>query len=437
LDRPYGLPIPLSAATPSTSRYNNFGNKEKVREGIPFGQLAYFTNQGPLSSPGSNSEDHSHIKTAVIGIHGSGRDASSYLCALIAAMSGPNDVSSVFKTAGKESVHRRAKGSGAKDTPLLIAPWFLAPIDGTPQSTSPILDIPWLQWHDQNPIAHTFRYGAESVEVPLQDGSKTSISSYGAMDALLDTLCNRDFYPSLQQIVVAGHSAGGQFVHRYGISSSHWCFGDSNLYPMERDYPNLRLVAANPRSFAYLDNRRYFPSSKSGTTGISHGNALSPFDELEFRSPTDMELEDCQEYNKYEWGLDDNENVPAPYVIHNIEAVASIAEVFCRYASRDIVYLSGERDRKHLGNQICDEDGYQGPSRRERSERFFSSLQVQGFEVLNGLSVSASLKGGGYCDMFMHADDPSLVHKRSLVRNVGHDHALVFQSKEGRDELRV
>ncbi len=29
-----------------------------------------------------------------------------------------------------------------------------------------------------------------------------------------------------------------------------------------------------------------------------------------------------------------------------------------------------------LGSQICDKDGYQGPSRRERSKQFHAALQV-------------------------------------------------------------
>ena len=33
--------------------------------------------------------------------------------------------------------------------------------------------------------------------------------------------------------------------------------------------------------------------------------------------------------------------------------------LFCRYESRDVVYLSGERDTKALGNQICNEEGPQ------------------------------------------------------------------------------
>ena len=55
-------------------------------------------------------------------------------------------------------------------------------------------------------------------------------------------------------------------------------------------------------------------------------------------------------------------------------------ELFLRYASRDVFYLSaGERDTKQLGDQICPEGGYQGPLRRER---FYALLQFRGEEIL-------------------------------------------------------
>ena len=45
-----------------------------------------------------------------------------------------------------------------------------------------------------------------------------------------------------------------------------------------------------------------------------------------------------------------------------------IMDLFLRYAYRDVLYTSGERDTKQLGDQICHQDGYQGPSRQVRCE---------------------------------------------------------------------
>ena len=59
-------------------------------------------------------------------------------------------------------------------------------------------------------------------------------------------------------------------------------------------------------------------------------------------------------------------------------------ELFLQYSSRYVFYLSaGEQDTKQLRDQICPEDGYQGPSRREQSERFHALLQVCGEGILH------------------------------------------------------
>lgn len=274
------------------------------------------------------------------------------------------------------------------------------------------------------------------------------------MDVLLETLCNTHNYPNLKRIVVAGHSAGGQFVHRWGLTSDSWCFGDSVQQQHERDneLPSIRIVAANPRSYAYLGKRRYFPVQDADISILNEDeegetkDTLSPFSKLDFREPTGSELDDCQEYNQYCWGLQDNPNVPAPYISNNVNVLMPSSDednsnLFCRYANRDVVYLSGFRDTKKLGNQICNEDGYQGPSRSLRSERFYASLQVRGEEIVSscrGVTKNEALIGGemskvkeGFCARHLDDDDVK-VHDRIIVSNVGHDHALIFQSKEGK-----
>jgi len=524
---PYGLPIPLAAAAYNKSN-NSSERSAKLNEDMDantdmdqhdgyMGKLAYFSNMGSLSTssdlPSSTPSQHADVTTAVIGIHGSGRDAGSYLCAMIAAVADIAssleiderlqdlgrmekefhlDSSSIASTlrgrrrvqdgvednmTTKTTTEASTNNLAKKEEILVVAPWFLSPADGQPVSSSSS-HLPFLQWVDRSPIAHTFRYGAESIGVSIDndensenDGKtkSTTISSYGAMDVLLETLCNKENYPNLERIVIAGHSAGGQFVHRWGLSSDSWCFGDGerNNHPVvgddsesNVDLPSIRVVAANPRSYAYLDERRYLPATTDDVPLVEdeggEGSTLSPFNELEFRSPTSSELNDCQEYNQYCWGLEDNPNVPAPYITNNVnklmtsdDNVHDNTDLFCRYASRDILYLSGERDTKQLGNQICDEDGYQGPSRRERSERFYASLQVRGDEILSStrrrdvlleeegneeVVAEMSRAKGGFCARHKsHFEDERMqVHKRILVNNVGHDHALIFQSAEGR-----
>ena len=387
----YGLSIPLSAATSHKNASSSFihGDSKYI------GKLAYYSNMGQIHAD-------SDITTAVVGVHGSGRDAGTYLCALSAMLPDAATDSSLIKE------NRNV---------LVLAPWFTAPEDNLPDTSS---SIPFIQWDDHRPIPHTFRYGAESIP---DINYNMTVSSFSAMDVLLEHLCNRERFPNLNRIVVAGHSAGAQFVQRWALSSNSLYFGGGRL-------PAVRVVVANPRSYAYLDKRRFFiidqatVTDDDDVTPAENDGTLTPFDKYQLRAPSKAEEEGCSEFNKYEWGLDKNEDVPAPYVINNIQQFidhGNNSALFCRYASRDIVYLSGERDIETLGSQICEEgkeDGYQGPSRRERSERFFASLQVRGKEVCCNSSAGQE-------------EVVAQVHNRHVVKNVAHDHALIFQSREG------
>ena len=202
-------------------------------------------------------------------------------------------------------------------------------------------------------------------------------------------------------------------MHRWSLSSSSWCFDQGS-------HPKVRLVAANPRSYAYLDGRRYFPTDSNSQDVTDTPQIFVDDRLLELRELTPEERDTCREYNSYEWGLEDNTSLPAPYIMSNIASIENNS-LFCRYASRDVVYLSGLRDVEQLGNQICNEDGYQGPTRRQRSVRFFSSLQVIGRE-----------------ENFCRRDGESLeehIQKLVSVRNVGHDHALIYVAEEGQRVL--
>src|SRR5262249_34731086 len=71
-------------------------------------------------------------------------------------------------------------------------------------------------------------------------------TSFDRADAILRELANKTNFPNLKTIVVAGHSAGGQFVSRYQMSNQvHDALGVPVSY-----------VIANPSSYAYLDAAR-------------------------------------------------------------------------------------------------------------------------------------------------------------------------------------
>ena len=87
------------------------------------------------------------------------------------------------------------------------------------------------------------------------------VTSFDVVDEILRTLGRKDSFPNLKAIVVAGHSAGGQFVSRYQMANQvHDTLGVALTY-----------VIANPSSYAYLDATR-----PSVTVLAANVSALGP-----------------------------------------------------------------------------------------------------------------------------------------------------------------
>jgi pimeloyl-ACP methyl ester carboxylesterase len=102
------------------------------------------------------------------------------------------------------------------------------------------------------------------------------LTSYDFADAILKRLANRSTFPNLRAIVVAGHSAGGQFANRYEMANQvHDTLGVPITY-----------VVANPSSYAYLDATR--PS-----TGANGATEFQPFGDAR----------NCTTYDKWPYGI--------------------------------------------------------------------------------------------------------------------------------------
>lgn len=75
----------------------------------------------------------------------------------------------------------------------------------------------------------------------------SSITSYEAVDKFMDILFDKAQFPNLNQVVVVGHSMGGQMVQRYAL-----------LKKTKKYDQNVRFWAGNPGSYAWLtDDRPY------------------------------------------------------------------------------------------------------------------------------------------------------------------------------------
>jgi hypothetical protein len=85
------------------------------------------------------------------------------------------------------------------------------------------------------------------------DDSLITLSSFDILDQMLAILTDREIYPNMNKISILGHSAGGQMVQRYAITSLLAAAYDEDEY----GDIDMQFVVANPSSYTYLDGRRF------------------------------------------------------------------------------------------------------------------------------------------------------------------------------------
>ncbi|BEU27437.1 alpha/beta hydrolase [Paraburkholderia sp. 22B1P] len=166
-----------------------------------------------------------------------------------------------------------------------------------------------------------------------------SISSFTALDALLEHFDDRRRYPALSMVTVIGHSAGAQVVQRYAVAGR----AEETL---ARDGIRVRYVVANPSSYLYFDDAR--PVSR----GVFQH----------------VDTQACPRAVEWKYGLVD----PPAYV-----AAQDATDIEARYAKRDVVYLLGMDDvdpRTHFIDRSCAAMA-QGPFRLARGLGYFDYLQ--------------------------------------------------------------
>jgi pimeloyl-ACP methyl ester carboxylesterase len=184
---------------------------------------------------------HPEIETAVIVIHGAGRDADVYFATMMG----------VVRAADAARLTRA-------ETTLVIAPQFLTQVDARGHRL-PLGAAYWSGAADWT--------GGDAAMAP--DSRPTA---FAALDTLLESLADRARFPVLRRIVVAGHSAGGQIVQRYAV------VGRGEAKPAGAGIA-VRYVVANPSSYLYLTAER--PTDGGGFA--PHSNpACRAFDDYRF-----------------------------------------------------------------------------------------------------------------------------------------------------------
>ncbi|WP_210505893.1 hypothetical protein [Naasia sp. SYSU D00057] len=272
-------PVQSASAAPlgstSTVRLTDLGSDATA-------DLQYVGNQ----SIGNNAAGNPNVRTVVLVVHGDGRDAAGYA----------------------DSTLKAAVSAGKVGTTAVIAPHFLSEADGHSGR---------MYWTD----------GGWKIGDPSLDSSR--LSSFDVLDRLIARVQDGRF-PNLDRLVVAGHSAGGQFVQRFAAGSDAAGVDE--------------YVVANPSSYLFLSSARW------------SGSRL--------RELTSSEKSACRDYNDYKHGL----NARNAYM-DRVPADALKA----RYASHPVTYLLGTSDTSRVDNldTSCAAD-WQGKNRLERGRNFFS-----------------------------------------------------------------
>ena len=242
-----------------------------------------------------------------------------------------------------------SKVRGGLPETLIIAPQFL-----DTSAAPPVIPKGLLYWR-----VSPYRGSAKSAVGP--EGRSTSISAFEIMDDWLNELVTSGYLPNLKDIVIVGHSAGGQFVQRYAMVGK--------FEPAE--HIKCRYVVSAPSSYAYPSGERFDP--RSNRFVIPDANTLAA----------------CPDYNNWGYGLD------SPYVYFSDVPADQIAK---RYAERFVFYLCGGNDTDPNDDTIGKSSGamMQGRHRLERMQVFTAYLsQKYGASIARHHS-SAVVPGVGH-----------------------------------------
>ncbi|EMI22711.1 putative secreted protein [Rhodopirellula maiorica SM1] len=263
----------------------------------------------PYAASHSFTEPNRNITRVLFSIHSSDVDAMQYY-------DNARDAASRVR--------------GALPQTLIVAPQFL-------QQTEIPSEIPdgLLFWRSP-----PYRGSSRAAVGPKVD--HVSYSAYAVIDAWLGELTSPDLFPRLKEIVLVGHSAGGQFVQRYALVGKF----------KPADSITIRFVVSAPSSYAYTSAERYHTVRR------------------QFVMPDADTAANCKDYNNWGYGLG------APY---GYFADADLDAIAKDYANKNVFYLCGSKDADPNDGAIGKSCGamMQGMHRLQRMQLYAAFLQFK------------------------------------------------------------
>jgi len=258
------------------------------------------------------------IRRALIMVHGTNRNPDHYF----------------------ETATAAAFLAGALDDAVVIAP-RVASADGSCHDKLADNEVSWSCGGD------SWRSGGTAP------GKK--LTSFDFVDAILKKLANKSVFPNMGAIVVAGHSAGGQFVARYEMANKvHETLGVPVTY-----------VVANPSSYAWPDVSRPLPEGDATEESAGLGwKTETPHTNFTYGPYKPSEkCGNLETYDKWPFGL---EQRTSGYTVG-----MSDEQLKKQLVSRPTTYLLSQVDVLPLGgfDGSCNAMA-QGATRRARGEAY-------------------------------------------------------------------
>jgi pimeloyl-ACP methyl ester carboxylesterase len=264
------------------------------------------------------------ITRALIVVHGAGRDADNYFRTAVAA----------------------AFLASALDDTVVVSPRFASNAGQACRDTLAPDEVNW--------NCNSWRSGG------LATGSD-KVTSFDFADEILRKLARKDMFPNLRSIVVAGHSAGGQYVTRYEIANQVY----------DKLGVAITYVVSNPSSYAYPDSVR--PTDAAYTVSArAPGYVPAPAERTVAEPPTGTnapsgfrpfgDARNCTAYDQWPYGFKNRTGYTQKFTDDELKK---------QLASRPTTYLLGELDILPLGgfDSSCSAMA-QGPTRLARGEAF-------------------------------------------------------------------
>lgn len=302
----------------TTKRYLSNDTRYKFKINKVQAQIPYATNLN-INTYNPN------ITRLVLAIHSSSYNPDTYL----------NNTLELFK-----------KFPDMKDKILIISPAFFH------ENRTSIQDI--VTW-SVSPF-----WGSSSA---LYKDKNINLSAYEIVDNILTRIITSDNFPNLKDVIILGHSAGGQMVNRYAASNNI-----ETRIALHYDI-NMKYLVMAPSSYIYFNEKRVVNSS------------LNKFKKPKVKN---------SKYNVWGYGLD---KLYGYHKRHKITA-RYIKE---QYSKRKVLYLVGEHDEKRdksLG--VSKGAMMQGKNRKERAIAYYTHLKKYFGSSITQIQKMEIIKGAGH-----------------------------------------